>query len=121
MVTREYWCDEHEYFTLRCRVSAPAGRAACPECGRASERFYGTPPVWGFGETMSESGGIPDTSTDARERREWQQEAWAKAQKDLHPANTRGMAAKPTEETYAPRHRVRAARERRARRQKELG
>lgn len=108
MVTREYECERHGYFEERQSITAPS-EASCPECGRPATRVLLTAPAWGFGGKLAASGGIPNFHTAPAEYSEWQAEGFRKANEDLHPANVGKSVV--TEESYAPKERLRAVRE----------
>ena len=110
MVTREYQCivcPAYPYFVVSRRVTDSTDEA-CPGCGASAEQIHTAAPMFGFGPSLSDSGGIPDYKSCRSEYTEWQKEKFTKRSQDLHPANVGKTSV--TEESYASKSALRAAR-----------
>lgn len=117
MVTREYECsvcDTDGYFIV-CRNVTDPTQENCPLCGNPADQIHTSAPMFGFGVSLSNSGGIPDYESCRSEYAEWQKEKFAKLKQDLHPANVGKTAV--TEESYASKSALRAAKEQKSKAQ----
>lgn len=83
MVTREYECDVHGYFTVNRQISEPT-LERCPACDAIAFRVYTQAAQVNF---KGAGGSRPDYNANPSEYRDWQKAGFAKLAQDTHPDN----------------------------------
>ena len=83
MVTREYECESHGYFTVLRRISDPT-KETCPTCNALAAQVHTRAAQVRFKGT---GGLVPDYHSNPSEYRDWQTAGFAKLAQDTHPDN----------------------------------